>query len=167
MVYIDRHSMNCGGAGYILSMFHLQRSGKKMRYQYKCCNFKDTAVCYNQKKTTAYNNDGDGDAVFLDRHSADCGNAGYINDFKVERNSGHDKVRYSYYCCILKSPWSGKSHCYTKKTSMTDDGDGKVYYLDRQTVSCNSGYALSYFKLYRNSAHTKWAYDYRCCKVNY
>ena len=159
--------MNCGSTGYILSMFHLQRSGKNMRYQYKCCNFKDTAVCANRKKTTSFSKDGDGDAVYLDRHSADCGTTGYINDFKVERNSDHNKVRYSYYCCMLKSTWSGKSHCYTTQTGMTDDGDGKVYYLDRQTVSCNSGYALSYFKLYRNSNHNKWAYHYRCCKVNY
>ena len=167
MVYIDRHRMNCGGTGNILSMLRLQRDGKKMRYQYKCCSFKDTQVCSLQKKTTSFSSDGNGDAVHLDRHSADCGTTGFINDFKVERNSNHDKIRYSYYCCMLKSTWSGKSSCYTSHTSMTDDGNGKVYYLDRQTVSCNSGYALSYFKLYRNSAHTKWAYHYRCCKVNY
>ena len=167
MVYIDRHRMNCGSSYNILSMFHLQRDGGKMRYQYKCCQLKATTACSLKQKTTSYSYDGDGDAVYLDRHTADCGTTGFINDLRVERNSAHNKVRYNYYCCNLSSTWSGKTSCYTSETTMTKDGDGKVYYLDRQTVQCNSGYALSYFKLKRNSGHTKWAYHYRCCKVKY
>ena len=167
MVYLDRHRMNCGGNSYFLSMFHLEANGMYMRYQYECCNFKDTAACTNMQRMTMFNEDGDGNAVYLDRHSADCGNTGYINDFKVERNYDHSKIRYSYYCCMLNGTWSEKSDCYTTQTSMTYDGYGLVYYLDRQTVSCDSGYALSFFKLFRYSFYSQWAYYYRCCKVNY
>lgn len=167
MVYIDRHRMNCGGSGYVLSMFHLDRSGGSMRYQYKCCKFRDTSYCSNVNKQTSFSSDGGGDAVYLDRHSANCGTQSLINDIRVERNSGHNKVRYNFYCCNLKSPWNSKSSCYSRSTGWTDDGDGKVYFLDRQTVQCNSGYALSYYRLQRNGSHNKWRYDYRCCKVSY
>ena len=167
MVYIDRHRMNCGGSGNIMSMFHLQRSGGSMRYQYKCCKIRDAGYCSLSRKESSFSDDGSGNAVYLDRHSADCGSSGFINDFRVERNSGHNKVRYNYYCCNLKSPWNTKSSCYYGHTGFTDDGGGKVYYLDRQTVQCNSGYALSYFRLQRNGSHNKWRYHYRCCKVNY
>jgi len=167
MVYLDRHRMNCGGTGYVSSMFRLQRRGRKMRYKFRCCNFKDKAVCRLVRKVTSFSKDGGGDAVFLDRHSANCGRNGFINDIRVQRNSRHNKIRYNYYCCQLKGKWRGRSSCYTKNTRMTYDGNGKVYYLDRQTVRCISGYGLSYFKLYRNSRHDRWAYNYRCCKVNH
>ena len=167
MVYLDRHRMNCGGTGYIASMLHLQRSGRKMRYKYKCCSFRDKAVCRLVYKTTLFRSDGGGDGMYLDRHSVNCGRSGFINDIRVQRNSGHNKIRYSYWCCQLKWSWKRKSRCYTKRTGMTYDGNGKVYYLDRQTVRCRSGYGLSYFRLKRNSRHDKWAYNYRCCKVNH
>lgn len=165
MLYLDRHRVNCGTTGHILSMFHLQRDGGNMRYQYKCCQLRATSYCTLQSKTTTFNSDGSGNALYLDRHTADCGTTGFINDWRVERNSELNKIRYNYYCCSLVSPWNSKASCYTKETAMTDDGDGKVYFLDRQTVSCNSGYALSYIKL--NRSGSKWGYYYRCCKVNY
>ena len=167
MLYLDRHRMHCGGPGQILSMFHLQTAGMYMRYQYKCCNLKDQRICRLQRRSTPFNYDGYGNAIYLDRHTVDCGNTGFINDIRMERMPHQRKIRYSYYCCMLKSAWSGKSSCYMSHTSMTDDGNGRVYYLDRQTVSCKSGYALSYFRLFRNWTGTKWAYHYRCCKVNY
>ena len=168
MVYLDRHKMNCGGTGHILSYFKLQRDGSKMRYKFKCCQLKDKSTCSLKLKTTSFSSDGNGKFVYLDRHTADCGTTGFINDFKVERNSGHDKVRYRYYCCNLKDQrWKNAASCYSKYTSYTDDGNDKVYYLDRQTVSCNSGYALSYFKLQRNGSHNKVRYYYKCCKVSY
>eukprot|EP00795_Rhopilema_esculentum_P001077 gene1077-biopygen9831 len=123
--------------------------------------------CSLQSKTTSFSDDGGGNLVYLDRHGADCGNSGFINDIRVERNSAHNKVRYNYYCCNLPSPWASRSTCYTSYTDFTDDGGGRVYYLDRQTVSCNSGYALSYIRLQRNSSDNKVRYQYRCCKVNY
>ena len=165
MVFIDRHRMSCVGSGYILSMFHLERSGGNMRYKYQCCKLRDTSYCSLASKTTAYSKDGDGNAVYLDRHSINCGHSGYINDIQLQRNNGHDKVRYSYYCCNLKKPWSNS--CYDKYTGYTDDGSGKIYYLDRQTVQCQSGYALSYYVLQRNGGHDKWRYRYRCCKARY
>eukprot|EP00795_Rhopilema_esculentum_P001080 gene1080-biopygen9833 len=114
-----------------------------------------------QGKQTSFSDDGGGNLVYLDRHGADCGNSGFINDIRVERNSAHNKVRYNYYCCNLPSTWASRSTCYTSYTGFTDDGGGRVYYLDRQTVSCNSGYALSYIRLQRNSSHNKVSQDHK------
>lgn len=167
MEYLDRHRMNCGGSGAILSMFHLERSGDNMRYKYTCCKIQGS-VCSLTHEYTVFSDDGSGDAVHLDRHAAECSSTGFINDMKVERNSGHNQIRYNYYCCKLSlAKWKAKASCYTSYTGYSADGDGKVFYLDRQTVSCSSGYALSYFRLVRNSGGSHWRYHYRCCKVNY
>ncbi len=93
MVTIDRHRMNCRGRGNILSMFHLQRSGSKMRYQYECCKLRNLGYCTLVHKYTPFNRDGNGNSVYLDRHSANCGTKSFVNDFRIERNSGHNKVR--------------------------------------------------------------------------
>eukprot|EP00112_Aurelia_sp_Birch-Aquarium-sp1_P018684 Seg4492.1 transcript_id=Seg4492.1/GoldUCD/mRNA.D3Y31 product=Coadhesin protein_id=Seg4492.1/GoldUCD/D3Y31 len=166
MEYIDRHRMGCRGVGKILAMFQLKRSGGNMRYSYKCCHF-PAASCTNQQKYTSFSYDGNGNAVYLDRHAADCSTTGFINDMRVQRNSGHNMVRYNYQCCNLSSQLRRYASCYISATGYTFDGNGRVYYLDRQKVECRAGYALSYYKLERNSSHDHWRYRYRCCKVNY
>ncbi len=62
-------------------------------------------------------------------------------------------------------------NCYSAVTPFTLDGHvtkpGTVYFLDRQTVECNSGYGLSYIRLERNHPGLgKIRYAYKCCKVN-
>ena len=52
MIYIDRHGIDCGGNGHVLTMFHLQRIGENIRYQYTCCNFRSASYCSNQRKYT-------------------------------------------------------------------------------------------------------------------
>ena len=166
MTYLDRHPMSCGGANTVMTMFHLQRSSDNMRYQYKCCTFQAN-VCNLQIKYTSFSDNGNGNTIYLDRHTADCSATGFINYLKVENDSGNENVRYKYYCANLVAKWQPKASCYSATTSYSDDGDGKVYFLDRQTVSCDSGYALSYVKLQRKSSTKQWRYLYRCCKVTY
>ena len=165
MVYFDRHRLNCGGDGNVLKMFHLQRKGGIIRFQYKCCKL-NKKVCKNVKKTNGFTYDGDGDTVYLDRQTVSCGDHSYLNDYWLERNGGHDNVRYSYYCCNLRyQKHRSRTSCYTSYTSFTYDGDGKSYYLDRQTVQCRHRYFLTYFRLLRNSNHDNWRYKYRCCQI--
>eukprot|EP00112_Aurelia_sp_Birch-Aquarium-sp1_P019123 Seg467.7 transcript_id=Seg467.7/GoldUCD/mRNA.D3Y31 product="hypothetical protein" protein_id=Seg467.7/GoldUCD/D3Y31 len=168
MVYIDRHGIDCGGNGHVLTMFHLQRIGENIRYQYTCCSFRSASYCSNQRKYTDFSSDGNSNAVYLDRHGADCGTKSFINSARVERSSQRDKVRYNYECCNLASEWKASSSCYDSTTSYTFDGRGRIYYLDRQTVSCRAGYAISYYRLERNhGSGDKYRYRYRCCKVNF
>ncbi len=90
MAYLDRHKPDCG-TGKVMSYYRLERSGKNMRYRYKCCQFKGN-VYTMQQKYTSFNNDGNGKMYYLDRHTADCGPYGFISSIRIERNSGHDKV---------------------------------------------------------------------------
>ena len=167
MVYLDRHFMQCSQPGGVLSMFHLQHNSGLIRYQYQCCKFARANTCNPQRRTSIYSDDGGGRAIYLDRHAADCGATGFITDFRVESNPSQGHIRYNYNCCILTSKWSTHALCYDAHTNFSFDGNGRVYYLDRQTVRCNTGYALSYFRLQRNSALGQYRYHYRCCKVNH
>ena len=39
-VYLDRHRLNCGSGGNVMSMFKLERSDSnpnQVRYKYRCC----------------------------------------------------------------------------------------------------------------------------------
>ena len=161
-VYLDRHRLNCGGADKAMKMFKLQRGGKDtIRYKYTCCQL-SAGTCSTRKKTNDYTNDGGGNVVYLDRQRVSCTSTGLINDFWLSRNSDHKRYRYEYYCCDT----SISLRCYDSSTSYTTAGDRKTYYLDRQTVSCNSGYFLQSFRLKRKPGQNRMKYDIRCCRLN-
>ena len=163
MVYFDRHRLSCGGSGRVLQMFRLQRRRGQIRFFYKCCQLLKT-VCSNSRRSNGYSSDGGGDTVYLDRQTVSCGSHGYLNGYWLER--GHGSVRYSYYCCNLYySSHRARTRCYTRTTGWTYDGNGKSYYLDRQTVQCGQRQFLTYFKLERNGRHDHWRYRYQCCRI--
>ena len=120
----------------------------------------ESTYCYTTN--TGFQDDGDGDAVYLDRHTLHCA-AGYlINYVKLERNSGHNKIKYTYKCC--KSQLSCSDSTTTNGRSYNGGGQGNSVYLDRQSIQCyNKG--LSYLKLARSGNY--WNYKYDCCKVSY
>ena len=163
MVYLDRHVLQCNQRGGVLSMFHLQRHGDRVRYQYQCCKIALRNTCRPEHRVSVFSDDGGGQAIYLDRHEVNCGSTGFITDFRLERDPSQGHIRYNYNCCMLTSKWSSFANCYDGHTQFTFDGNGRIYYLDRQTVQCNSGYALSYFLLQRNNG--QYRYHYRCCKV--
>lgn len=160
-VYMDRHRINCGGSGNVIQYVKMQRSGSQIRFEYKCCKLLKN-VCSLRKVTNAFTYDGNGDTVYLDRQTVSCGSYGVLNDFWLSRSSNHKYWRYNYYCCDMYRP---RLSCYRSSTSFTYDGNGKNYYLDRQSISCDSRYFLQYFRLNRNRSHDKWRYSYRCCRI--
>jgi len=161
-VYLDRHRLNCGGAGNAMKMFKLERRRpNRIRYKYTCCQL-SAGTCSTRKKTNDYTIDGGGKVVYLDRQRVSCTSTGLINEFWLSRNSGHDRYRYEYYCCDT----SISLRCYDSSTPYTAEGDRTNYYLDRQTVSCNRGYFLQSFRLKRNPGRTHMKYDIRCCRLN-
>ena len=162
LVYFDRHRVYCGGSGNVLTAFYLRRNGGSIRYNYKCCRLKRT-ICYNQPRYTGWNSDGGGNTIYLDRHSVNCGDYGYINHFQLKR--GGRNVQYYYTCCHLYSSYRS-TWCYNRYTRFTDTGRGKNYYLDRQTVQCNSRYFLTRFEM-QTSGPYRWRYFYRCCRQAY
>jgi len=160
--YLDRHEVLCP-KGTAMTYFHLERNSgyNKLRYKYRCCSVKDT--CESQSTPTAFNSDGGGNTVYLDRHQPNCGDKGLISYMHFDRSKDLKKVRYEITCCGVKS----QTTCYTANTAFTTDGGGKVEYLDRQTVNCKDGHYLSYVWLNRNRKSWKsYRYTYRCCKLD-
>ena len=71
MVYLDRHYLNCGKRGMV--RFHLDRNGGSIRYEYFCCDIPAETPGKSISYTTAFTADGNGDTVYLDRETVDCG----------------------------------------------------------------------------------------------
>lgn len=110
------------------------------------------------QKTTGYNDDGRGNAVYLDRHSLDCGSNG-ISQFKLYRNANNlSQFQYGY-TCSTGGPKLGPY--MAKNTGFNDDGGGNVVYLDRHNVDCGSDGVLSQFNLVRNNT-SQYRYEYKC-----
>lgn len=98
IVYLDRQNAMCYD-NYI-SSFKLYRNGRKWRYEYDCCKMLYRRTCHS--KSTSFNDDSG--LVYLDRHTVDCGTGYNLVSFYLNRNSGHNKMRYSYRCCKTIKP---------------------------------------------------------------
>lgn len=103
--------------------------------------------------TTPANDDGQGNALFLDRHSVDCGNDG-IHSLHLFRPSS-TQIAYDYGCTTLNNASSVDTY-----TPANDDGGGNVIYLDRHTINCE-GKGLQFVHLQRPTASTI-QYHYQC-----
>jgi hypothetical protein len=58
--------------------------------------------------STPWNDEGKGNAVFLDRHDVRCNSNELINRFRLVR-SGRGQYRYDYTCCAVNDGVPGKS----------------------------------------------------------
>jgi hypothetical protein len=103
---------------------------------------------------TPANDWGGGNAIFLDRHTLDCGDDG-LNQFKLGRPSTN-RIQYSYKCLEgINSPANIK-----KDTGANDWGGGNTIFLDRHNVDCGKN-PITKFRLVR-PAGNKIRYDYTC-----
>lgn len=59
-------------------------------------------TCFTEK--TPMNDDGRGNAVYLDRHVVKCPDYHSLARFKLHRNNKHDKFQYEYTCCRTNKP---------------------------------------------------------------
>ena len=140
-VYLDRHRVACG------------------KNQMICCT--TSYPCYPRTFHTRFTYDGRGNTVYLDRQNVKCSNQDFITYFHLNRNSHHNKVRYTYKCCNV--PCSRKKS-YNACTPWNLEGHGNAVYLDRHHVSCRYGYGLSKFHLIRNG-RGYYRYNIRCTKI--
>nr|BAM77507.1 nacre protein [Pinctada fucata] len=106
-------------------------------------------------KSTPYNDDGNGDMAFLDRHRLRCYSKGMAR-FQLDLRTG--EIRYEYFCCELPK----NTIQFSFNTAFTFDGYGDVAYLDKQTVNCGNKAVITGFNLQRNLDGTKVRYDVIC-----
>lgn len=160
LIYLDRHSVDCG-PNSIMSQFHMNRAKdsnghwNNVQYNYTCETGRYADL---SQRSTGANDDGGGNTIFLDRHTVNCDDK-FINQFKLARPSGN-KIRYDYRCS--DNPIKAGT-CKNYRISPQEDGGGNLIYLDRQSVNCGQGEALTKFRLSRPSGNTI-AYEYTCCK---
>jgi len=105
------------------------------------------------QKTTPANDDGGGNAIYLDRHHVECGDDA-INRLHLYRPS-MSQIAYEYGCTPLSN-----ANSTDKYTNGNDDGGGNVIFLDRHTVNCEDK-ALQYIHLQRPTSNTI-QYHYQC-----
>ena len=106
---------------------------------------------------TGANDDGNGNALYLDRHDVRCGADEIMQSFKLVRSG--KKIKYVYSCC-KKTVQCTKQYM---NNGYTADGAGSMVYLDRQNVKCPDNGFISQFKLNRKSGGGKYRYSYECC----
>ena len=152
--YLDRHDIDCNGKP--LNELHYKTGDGKIQYEYTCSSGGDleTAIL----KNTDWNDEGNGNAVFLDRHNIDCGINSVISQLKLVRdNTG--KIQYQYKCLPSKHTLI----CRQNTTPFNDEGGGNSTYLDRHDIKCNDDEDISQLKLVRNN-NGNYQYQYTCCK---
>lgn len=101
-VYLDRQDVDCDRQ--YLNAFHLQRNagGNKVRYSFTCCEMPEEKTCVNDKSTM--NDDGNGNAIYLDRHIVRCPKNFALSRFKIVRSNDRNKYEYQYTCCRTNKP---------------------------------------------------------------
>jgi hypothetical protein len=154
-VYLDRHTLDCGDDG--LNEFKFVRpSTEQIEYSYKCLEGINSPA--DIVKDSGANDWGEGNAIFLDRHTVDCGTKP-ITKFRLGRPTPSE-IRYDYTC----NSKDVTGACRDVNTEWNDEGDGKSIYLDRHDVKCDAGEVITKFKLGRDG-QGKYRYDYKCCKM--
>jgi len=165
-LFLTPHNVDCGK--YAVKQFHLGHNGQgKQRYDYSCSapmvvdgvHVTDNVFESTTRKSTALNDAGGGNSIYLDRHYVGCDEGGYISQFNLQ-HSGDGRMQYNYTCNKTKKPLK----CRAVLNPPSDWGGGNIIYLDRQNVNCNDDEVLNAFYLYRPTPETI-AYSYRCCKL--
>lgn len=114
-IFLDRQNVDCNKQ--YLNTFRLQRNtgGKKVQYAFTCCEMPEEKTCV--EKETNLNDDGGGNAIYLDRHEVKCDDDFSLSRFKLERSGG--KYQYRYTCCRTNQPVGTTSMPSTTETTTT------------------------------------------------
>jgi len=95
-IFLDRHQVDCGEDSAI-TQFKLNRAGTTNKYQYDYKCVKIGKPMSSRILTTPANDDGGGNAIFLDRHDAACADDEAMNYFTLIRPS-ESQIAYKYRC---------------------------------------------------------------------
>jgi hypothetical protein len=168
--YLDRQDVDCDGApmtGFALQVDYLQGGGRKLAYAFTCLagvGLHDTA-----EKTSAVEDDGGGNLIFLDRQNVDCGDDAAISQFHLVRD-GDTKQHYAY-TCLTGPTHPSLGECSVQQTAPNDGGGvggDQVEYLDRHRVECPGKNVLTRFQLRTpdgGEQDGKIFYEFTCCPL--
>lgn len=156
--YLDQHDIKCD-AGSSINSAHLERDYTgKSRYAYTCTDTPGTGKIATTMHTE-WNDNGNGNAVYLDRHDVKCAVNHILSQIKLTRSADDKQYRYDYDCVESAAPLK----CEDRATPWNDEGEGYSAYLDRHDVKCNDNEALSRLHLQRDG-NGKYHYEFSCCQ---
>ena len=159
MIHLDRHHVKCGDDG--LSSIKLAMDGdSNMLYKYKCLDGIDSPS--GPLKDTGANDWGGNNAIYLDRHTLDCGKAA-INEFKLVRPTP-SQISYNYKCSSKDS--TGACRDVDVKSTVKGKAGSTGSMVDTN-VACAKDEVLTNFKFYRvehDTPNETAGYKYKCCK---
>ena len=162
MIHLDRHNVTCGEDGLV--GFSLKKTGtNKMLYEYTCRDDINTPL--EAQKNTGSNDWGNNNAIYLDRHTMDCGKKA-IGEFKLTRPA-NNKIMYNYKCSGKATTGTCREDLMVTSTK-TGHGKSKTTSLDDVHPKCNDDEVLTKARFLRHNANTPTetgSYKYTCCKM--
>lgn len=156
-IYLDRHNMDCGPKALNQILYKRNPADlSQFGMQYTCGEggALDTPI----PKNTPWDEDGNGNTIYLDRHDAVCPENSVMTKLQLAR-SGNNTWQWQYACAPSKQDLT----CRPETTPMDDEGHGHSIYLDRHNIKCNPNEALSRVRLARDPAGGKYQFEYTCC----
>ena len=161
MIHLDRHNVTCGEDGLV--GFSLKKTGtNKMLYEYTCRDDINTPL--EAQKNTGSNDWGNNNAIYLDRHTMDCGKKA-IGEFKLTRPA-NNKIMYNYKCSGKATTGTCREDLMVTSTK-TGHGNNKTTSLDDVHPKCNDDEVLTKARFLRHNpgANETGSYKYTCCKM--
>ena len=95
-VYLDRHNVACPEGSVINQWRLLRPKDNQIHISYKCSKVPGLGSCENL--STPWNDEGRGNAVYLDRHDVKCPGNKMLTKHLLVR-SGKGTYRYDFTCC--------------------------------------------------------------------
>ncbi len=89
--YLDRHQLTCD-AGHVLKSFKLGRNGRKIFYQYTCCQAK---IAKSFEERTGESDKGNQSIIYLDRQTVDARDFNVISSLKFNTRNGRNHYVYT------------------------------------------------------------------------
>jgi len=100
-IYLDKHNIDCNNRP--ITQINLLRPNKStLEYHYKCGN---TQLRDIQNYDTGFNDYGDGENIYLDRHNVRCPDESILTQIRLVRNPANtNEIRYNYRCGRVRVP---------------------------------------------------------------
>jgi hypothetical protein len=95
-VYLDRQPINCDKNSLLSRMQLAISPDKTWKYNYSCVKSEKELSC--RDVSTGWNEEGGGNALYLDRHDVKCENDESLSSIALVRK-GDGNYRYNYKCC--------------------------------------------------------------------
>ncbi len=95
-VYLDRQPITCDKNSLLSRMQLVNSPDKTWKYNYNCVMSEKELSC--RDVSTPWNEEGGGNALYLDRHDVKCENDESLSSIALVRK-GDGNYRYNYKCC--------------------------------------------------------------------